>query len=320
MLLTPKWIESDYCRKEYTIFEEVEASHAVGEYVAPILARPIDQQMQHLSSEQRDMIGSIRQRQYFEAPATDFLKLPSTRRDAEIEKIADDIAGMIERLRLPPQPVLPNTVRRQRDFARPAEFGGRAEPYADVDYLKPTSEVQVEAAREGRQRSVYAQVEFVERLFVRTDNAYAEFGVSSAYLSVAGAAPGQLRTSNEFSARDPRRAAYRIHREAPDALTIGMFADPGRGLAEIALPPTEGNFWSRIGTAAPAVQTDQLRAELRVSFSPQGLQVYNDGSSAQSPAKTRKIEAILKIAIEKQERIGAGGRICRELPIRERSE
>jgi hypothetical protein len=229
---------------------------------------------------------------------------------------------MIERLRTLPALPAPSTAgQRQRDPGRPAEFGGRAEPYADVDFLRPTSEVQVDFAKAGRQRGIFAQVEFVERLFVKTDKAYAEFGVSGAYLSVVGATSGQLQASEEFRARDPRRAAYRTHREVPEALTVGMSAEPGKGLAELALPPTDGdNYWSRIGTAAPEVQAHRLRAELRVSFSPQGLHIFNDKSPPLSAAKTRKIEAILAVAIEKQERIGRGDRICCELPVRERTE
>src|SRR5687767_9024932 len=37
VLLSPKWIESTYCRKEYHHFCSVEASIGVGQYVAPLL-------------------------------------------------------------------------------------------------------------------------------------------------------------------------------------------------------------------------------------------------------------------------------------------
>ena len=90
VLLTPRWIDSDYCRKEYAVFEETEPS--VGEYVAPILARPIEPQEKHFTTEQREIYSRIRHRQFFHAIATDFLKLSPARRNAEIEKIADDIA------------------------------------------------------------------------------------------------------------------------------------------------------------------------------------------------------------------------------------
>jgi hypothetical protein len=44
VLFSPSWIGSDYCRKEYLVFEEVEAGHGDGEFVVPILLRPIDDQ------------------------------------------------------------------------------------------------------------------------------------------------------------------------------------------------------------------------------------------------------------------------------------
>lgn len=122
VLLTPQWIGSDYCRREYTIFEGVEASRAVGDFVAPILARPVEQQETHFTQEQRDIFVSIQQRQYFEADATDFLKLPRARRNAKIDKIAEDIFRMIETLRtggttypVPNPPALP--VFRDAEFA-----------------------------------------------------------------------------------------------------------------------------------------------------------------------------------------------------------
>jgi hypothetical protein len=47
VLLTPRWLGSDYCLKEYEIFEAVEIERAppgeyVPSYVAPILARDIE--------------------------------------------------------------------------------------------------------------------------------------------------------------------------------------------------------------------------------------------------------------------------------------
>jgi hypothetical protein len=322
VLLTPRWIESDYCRKEYVVFEEVEASRSVGEeeYIAPILARAIEQQEKHLTPQQHDVPSRIKQRQYFQAVATDFLRLPKARRNVVIDKIADDIAGMIERLRIiptAPAPVLAG--RRHRNPSHLTEFSDQAESYAEVGFLRPTSEVRVDIASDNSERGLYAQVGFVERLFVKTGKAYVEFGVSRAYLSVTGAAPGQLYPSEQFRGEVGRAAVVELH-EAPEALSIAMYAEAGRGLGALALPPTDGNYWSRIGTATREVQPARLRAELRVSFSAQGLRIFNDNSPPPSPATTRKIKAILGVAIGKQERIGQNGQICRELPVRERTQ
>jgi short-subunit dehydrogenase len=42
LLLNPKWIESDYCRKEYTVFEQTESSRSSADYVAPILIMDVE--------------------------------------------------------------------------------------------------------------------------------------------------------------------------------------------------------------------------------------------------------------------------------------
>jgi hypothetical protein len=42
VLLTPKWISSDYCRKEFEAFEKIEAARNSGGYVIPIYVRDIE--------------------------------------------------------------------------------------------------------------------------------------------------------------------------------------------------------------------------------------------------------------------------------------
>jgi hypothetical protein len=44
LLITPSWVQSEYCRKEYSFFERIEAAHGGGSYVLPILARSLDNQ------------------------------------------------------------------------------------------------------------------------------------------------------------------------------------------------------------------------------------------------------------------------------------
>jgi hypothetical protein len=169
LLLTPRWIDSDYCRKEYCIFEEVESQREVGEYVAPLLARSIAQQEKHFTPEQKDIHSRIARRQYFKA--VNFLNLTKGQRISEIEKLADDVTGMIERLRELSQSSsdLSATGKSSR-VGRTAEFSARAEDYAEVDFLR-SAEVRIEPAEKNRERSVYAQVDFVERLFVKGDKA-----------------------------------------------------------------------------------------------------------------------------------------------------
>jgi hypothetical protein len=60
ILLTPKWYESPYCRKEYQIFQGVEVDFEVGEYVVPLLARPIDRQVENFDQAQKDVYDSLK--------------------------------------------------------------------------------------------------------------------------------------------------------------------------------------------------------------------------------------------------------------------
>jgi TIR domain-containing protein len=314
VLLTPQWMNSDYCRKEYSIFEEMEASR-VGQYVAPILARPIEQQEKYFTPEQKEIYSSIANRQFFKA--TNFLNRSRARRNAEIDKMADDIAGMIDRLRQLAKTPEPSVARRHTARVGQREFSARAENYAEVDFLR-AYEVRVDRTQTDYERGVYAQVDFVERLFVKSAKAYIEFGVRHAILSVASADPGQLRQFDGFHVQDVDRAAYVSLQDFPEAVSVAMYASLGRGLAELALPPTNNNYWSRIATATPEARSERLRAELRVSFSAHGLHIADGRSQHLSQATKRKIEAIIGVAVEKNERIGHDGRICRSVPIRER--
>jgi hypothetical protein len=99
VLFTPSWIQSDYCRKEYLVFEEVERSYGGGGYVVPILARPIGGQEQHLTSEQRLVHDALKDRQYFPMLASDFLLLDENPRQKALEEVGDDIVGILERRR-----------------------------------------------------------------------------------------------------------------------------------------------------------------------------------------------------------------------------
>ena len=98
VLLTPRWIGSEYCRKEFVFFEQLEATRGADQCVVPILARPVAPQESRFTPEQREIFGRINERQHFQALATDFLKLPRARRNAEIERLAEHIAGITEHL------------------------------------------------------------------------------------------------------------------------------------------------------------------------------------------------------------------------------
>jgi hypothetical protein len=99
VLMTPKWFESAYCRKEYQIFQQVERGIAVGEYVVPLLAHAVEKQIKRFNREQKAAYEDLNRRQYKKTIAADFLALTKDQREGLIDEIADDIEGMIERLR-----------------------------------------------------------------------------------------------------------------------------------------------------------------------------------------------------------------------------
>jgi hypothetical protein len=99
VLMTSKWFERDYCRKEHQIFQEVERGIAVGEYVVPLLAHAVEKQIKNFNRDQKATYEDLNRRQYKKTIAANFLALTKDQREGLIDEIADDIEGMIERLR-----------------------------------------------------------------------------------------------------------------------------------------------------------------------------------------------------------------------------
>lgn len=99
VLMTPKWFESPYCRKEYEIFKQVEDGIGTGEFVVPILAHHIEKQLPYFDTEQKATYDELNKRQYKKSIATKFLALTSDQREVLIDEIADDVENMIDRLR-----------------------------------------------------------------------------------------------------------------------------------------------------------------------------------------------------------------------------
>jgi hypothetical protein len=136
-------------------FENIEASREIGEYIVPVLARSLDQQLQFFTADQQDVYKRISNRQYFSA--TNFLNMNKAKRNTEIEKLADDIVGVIDRLRQLPITSKSSAISRESArFARGRlEFSARAEDYAEVDFVR-TSAVRIGASKNERERGVYA--------------------------------------------------------------------------------------------------------------------------------------------------------------------
>jgi TIR domain len=99
VLLTPKWITSDYCCKEFEIFEKVESAHNSGGYTIPIYARDIEGQARYLDKNQKDLYDRLKRIQYQQVTPTTFARLTVNERIDLIERAADPISDMLDRLR-----------------------------------------------------------------------------------------------------------------------------------------------------------------------------------------------------------------------------
>jgi hypothetical protein len=99
VLMTPKWISSDYCRKEFGSFREQEADRGDGSFVIPIYVRNVDDQVHDLTTDQRAVYDDLMRRQHKRTSPTEFLLLSDGQRVDLIERIADDIVLVLSRRR-----------------------------------------------------------------------------------------------------------------------------------------------------------------------------------------------------------------------------
>jgi class 3 adenylate cyclase len=200
------------------------------------------------------------------------------------------------------------------------EFHAAAQNYDRVDFVS-SAEVFIDQHQDGKERGVYAQVYFVERLYVESPRARIEFGVRRAYVSVGNNGSGRLTRADHLRAGPTRRNVQFVSlNDMPEAVSLCIDPDPGRtSLAELALPPTpRENYLCQIATATAEVETEQLQAELRVSLDVEGLYLADDIAPLVSSKKKKQIEAIVAVAAKKNFHRIANGEIRRPLEVRER--
>jgi hypothetical protein len=314
-LLTPSWIESDYCRKEIRIFEEMEKSRTVGEYVVPVLARSIESQEQHLTAEQMRVFKALKRRQFFAADAVDFAKANDARQKILIEKLADDIVGMIERLRiLAESPDDPGMAPVKHAPSR--EFSLAAHNFSKIDFVSG-AEVLLETSKGVTESDVYAQIDFIERLYVQGKTGRIEFGVRRAFL-ILSQEDGTLSEVADFKSRSLGRNTYYVRRrDISNAVSI-CIDPPGTKttLAELSLPPSPGtNYHSHVAIANISPISGAVRAELRVSLGSEGIQILDAERKEPSLSTQKKIEAIMKVAVVKNRWTTSRGEIRRHIPV-----
>jgi hypothetical protein len=325
VLLTPRWIGSEWCRKEYSIFEQVERERSTGDhvvgYVVPILVRDIERQKDNFTPEQLEIYTRITARQY--QPATDFSKLSRATRTELLEGIADDIEGMIERRRSSSEKA--ESVRHQDNRGRgKREFDATAQNYREVDFVSD-AEIFLDQSIGDADRVILAQFGFVEKLYVQSERGRIEFGVRRAFVSVDNEGPGALSKIDEFKKDGEYGHSYYVSRhESPTAITLCMNPPIGKtSLAKLALPPARNeNYLSKIAKASSEVTAGQLSAQLVVSLSVEGLYIAGDRRYMSSRTEYA-IKAIMEIAASKAaashgETVDSKRQFHRRLPVKER--
>ena len=328
VLMTPKWFESPYCRKEYQIFsqverEQVERGIGANEYVVPLLAHTIEKQIKNFEQQQRETYDDLNKRQYIKTIAMNFLTLTEHQREGLLDQIADDIEGMIERLRnKSASSDRTNRPPAIRQTNRAPEFNANPHNYPKYDFVT-IAEVLVEPHKGNGPRGVFVHLGFLERLYVKTktDSARVEFSVRRAYLSIDDGGAGKLARNPGWAQFSTSGSVYYVNEKAaPQAITICINSQPGRtGISDLPLPPAEReNFLSMPAIAAPDAEVGNIRAALTVSLCPEGLFIAGEDARKPSAAFAKKIAAIVSVLAGKDESAGSSGLVRRVLPVRER--
>ncbi|MER9895623.1 hypothetical protein NKJ40_26765 [Mesorhizobium sp. M0119] len=315
VLLSPKWVESDFCRKEYSIFKVVESDRLVDEYVAPLLVREISGQKRHFTTEQNEIVLEVEQRQYVKTLAASFIDLTKDERIALVERIADDIAGMVERMRDLPPGTQNDEGRSRGRSALQKEFSVKARNFEEVDFID-RPEIEIHELNNGT-HALLGQLDFVDRLYVQAEKARIEFGVRRAHLKVFDRQGGEIDRSEYLRSRQSN-IRYVTLRDNPGALVISIDPPSGhRVLGELALPPgpkVGENRLSEIGIVPNADAAD-LHAEVSVSLCVEGLSFVESPGTPRSNALKAAIEAIAAIAAAK-DKGASNGKMVREVRIR----
>lgn len=328
ILMTPSWIASDYCRMEYIIFEEVEAARGDGEYIVPILVRTVEDYEHHLLPEQRPVYERVRERQYFEVLAVNFLTLNDRERNKAIDRIADDIVGVIERRRQGrdktsaeeapsgPRPV-PLSARQQPNSP---EVSGRAQNFNRVRFVSD-EEVMIDRRRKGRERGVYVQADFIRRLYVEGEISRAIFAFHRAYATFRNRGPGELVKIDRLRIRTPDSTVYYVELlDDPDGITVCADPTPGeQALAELAFPPSEGeNRLSLVLIASDEIDAEQIEAQLRVAIDVASLYIAAPNASALTQSKRTQVKALIERVARTRYPVDDAGEICLPIPVSER--
>lgn len=178
----------------------------------------------------------------------------------------------------------------------------RAYNYEDAGVVS-RSEVELKGPRDGLERSLFAQVDFFERLYVEGDHTRVEFGVARAILAVtacAGTSVTPARRLTQAAAFDQIRFLQSF-KDTDFAISI----EPQReavSLGELSLPSEEGfNQLCRLATTPASVAGRDLRVEVHLRLNFEGIQLFDEALELNQKRESQLL-AIIKAAATKGDR------------------
>jgi hypothetical protein len=293
VLMSPRWLDSEFCRKEFTTFEEVETERKVGPYILPILWRDIDPEKHEFNEEETAVLQRLQTRQQKPALAKDVATATKTKRIKLIKEIAEDIAGMV--LRLQKVASQPATAPVARPRSRSADLN--AHNFEDYQFAR-NAEVTIKPSDD--EQRVFAQIDFHERMYIESASGRVEFGVRRAILEVQNKGPGKLARADYLRGNRGQASYYLAPRAEHDSIAVSINAQDRPSLGELALPPGPGdNYWSLIAVATPEVQPAKVEAAVAVSLSAEGIWLADAATAKLQRRKQSQIEAILRVAAER---------------------
>ncbi|MBD0414907.1 toll/interleukin-1 receptor domain-containing protein [Oryzicola mucosus] len=318
-LVSPSWMSSAICRQEYNCY--LKRDDEIGEGVIPsivsIIIRDLESQVKYFDDDQTALYADIKSRQYIHKDIVDIKALALGDRSKWVDRIADDVSGIIERRRCAGNPAdadfRANPIRYNRTNLT-KEFSTKAYNFEEVDFLGD-HELLLKDAEDGGSK-IYGQFDFVDKLYVSGESGRVEFGVRRAMLCISD--KGGVRGGpTEHLRRVTSCAKYLNLHKFPGALAIGIDPPPGKtALSELALPPGPApeNRLSELGI----FRSDglDLSAVLTVSLNTEGIFIKGMSDSELSNVQLSKLDAILSVAAEKY--AGADeGSINRDLEIQD---
>lgn len=319
-IISPSWLSSTVCMREYNTFLQKEKMEGEGhvDSIAPIIIRAIEPQLAHLTDMQTSIYSDVKSRQFTRRDITEISNMPPPERSAWIDKIADDVAGIIEKHRVALSAEAGQSLQPVR-FSRAAErkeFSQRAYDFRTFDFIGD-SELVLRGAHK-RRSPIYCQLDFVDRLYVETKDGRVEFGIRRAILTLQENSGGKVSASDHVRNASPNVRYLKRH-DSPAAIAISI--DPPAGkttLGELSLPPgplAGDNRVAEVGFVDCGANTD-ITATVSVSINTEGLFLNSNNADNKRNSYITKVQAILSVAVEKY--AGAkNGLIERSLEIRD---